>query len=227
MTDSIANRELLDVSLRRPVWMMIALFVIALLLKLLDTFVLPFNAMVGELIFSKLLGFALVVLYVWLCGRKLRDIGLRRTGAWKSVLIGIACVSGLFAVAYGIQLVVLRATGEEAALAFSAVDPKTGLEGGWLFALWLIATNFVNSAMEEGLFRGAMLRHFLLRLRGWGAILLQALFFAVWHLNWPAQHLLSGQATIGEALFEAAALLLATGIAGIVYGYLYYKTGNL
>jgi hypothetical protein len=42
-----------------------------------------------------------------------------------------------------------------------------------------------------------MLRHFLVRFSGWGAILLQAGLFALWHLSWPARLLLDGEASYG------------------------------
>ena len=90
-----------------------------------------------------------------------------------------------------------------------------------------MATNLVNSAMEDGLFRGVMIRLFLVRFSGWVAIILQAVLFSLWHLSWPIRRLLDGQATPGEAAFEAFGLLLATLISGVVYGYFYYKTDNI
>lgn len=219
--------RLLASSLAHPVLMMLALFLIASLLKLLDTFVLPLNEMVGELIFTKLLGFGLVVAYLWACGRHLRDIGFHTRGLGPSLLIATVTVGGLFIISYAAQLIYMRASGEEAVLALAAIDPKTGLSGGLLFGLWLLVANLVNSAMEDGLFRGLMIRHFRLPYSVWGAILLQAFLFAIWHLNWPIAHWLSGEYTIGEVSFEAAALLLSTGIAGIVTGYMYHRTGNL
>jgi membrane protease YdiL (CAAX protease family) len=101
------------------------------------------------------------------------------------------------------------------------------MSGGLFFGIWLLSANLVNSAMEEGLFRGIMLRHHLRRLSGWGAVLLQAGFFAIWHLSWPIRNLLDGQATLGEAAFQALTLLVGTLISGVVYGYFYYKTNNI
>jgi membrane protease YdiL (CAAX protease family) len=142
-------------------------------------------------------------------------------------MIAAVIFGALYAFAHLTQLFILRSSGEDAGLVLSAVDPKTGLSGGLTFGLWLLVANLVNSAMEEGLFRGAMIRHFLLRFSGWGAILFQASLFALWHLSWPIRHLLDGTATLGEAGFEAMTLLLGTFISGVVYGYLYLKTDNL
>lgn len=219
--------RLYETSLTRPILVMIILFVLALLLKILDSFVLRLDDRLGELIFSKSLGFVLLVAYLWACGRRLRDIGFHRQRVGQALLISGVCFVVLYAISHLIQLIALRAGGADASLALAAVDPKTGRAGGLLFALWLIFGNIVNSAMEEGLFRGAMLRHFRLRFSPWRAILLQAAFFAVWHLNWPVKNFLFNGATLGESAFEALGLLLSTSIAGVVYGYLYHKTGNL
>jgi membrane protease YdiL (CAAX protease family) len=206
---------------------MLGLFLLALLLKILDNMVFRLDERFGELIVSKLLGFGLVVAYVWACGRKLRDIGFHIRELVKALAIALIAMGGLILLTFGTQLIALRVAGVKASIGFAAVDPKTGMSGGLLFGLWLFLSNFVNSAMEEGLFRGLMLRHFRIPYRPWGAILLQALLFALWHLNWPVKHLLMGGASVGEAAAEAGTLLLGTAISGIVYGYMYHKTDNL
>lgn len=129
--------------------------------------------------------------------------------------------------AYLTQWLVLVLEGNQAAIVFSAVDPKTGMAGGMLFALWLVFGNVIKATMEEGLFRGVMMTHFILRFRAWGTILLQTFFFAIWHLVWPLKQLIIGEISTGELVFETFGLLLATGIGGLVFGYIYYKTNNL
>jgi membrane protease YdiL (CAAX protease family) len=101
------------------------------------------------------------------------------------------------------------------------------MTGGLFFGIWLVSANFVNSAMEEGLFRGAMLRHFRRKLPFWGATLLGAGYFSIWHITGPVRNLMDGKADLGGAAFQALVILLGTFVAGIVYGYLYLKTDNL
>jgi membrane protease YdiL (CAAX protease family) len=206
---------------------MLALFLVAVLIKILDTFILRLDEALGEAILTKGLGFALVVAYVWVCGRRLTDAGFRLEGAGPSLLIGVAGTVALFGLAYGVLLVSLAADGQEVSLVLTAVDPKSGMSGGLLFGLWLMLGNLVNSAMEEGLFRGLMLPHFRIRYSPWRALLFQALLFAIWHLNWPIKNWLWHGSTAGEATFEALSLLVATFISGMLYGYLYLKTNNL
>lgn len=231
MSDLVSNESksnwLLSLSLKRPVLVMLILFFLACVIKFIDSFVLRLDELIGEAILTKTLGFLLVAGYVWACGGKLRDIGFHARNLGKALLIAAVSFGGLYLSAYAAQMILLRATGEDAGLVLSAVDPKTGMSGGVLFGIWLLAANLVNSAMEDGLFRGTMIRHLLLRFSGWRAILLQAGLFAVWHLSWPVRQLLDGEASLGQAGFEALSLLVATFIAGIVYGYLYLKTDSL
>jgi membrane protease YdiL (CAAX protease family) len=226
-TDSNRPHWLLGLSLDRPVLVMLGLYIIAWIVKILDTFVFRLDELIGEAILTKAVGFILVAAYVWIMRRKLSDIGFRSRNLGITLLITVMGFGLIYVFAFSSQLLILKASGEEAALVFSAVDPKTGLSGGLFFGLWLVFTNIVNSAMEEGLFRGLMLRHFMVRYAKWGAIFLQAVLFSFWHLSWPLRHLLDGQVSLGEVAFEAFGLLLSTLIAGVVYGYFYYRTNNL
>lgn len=219
--------RLLGLSLDRPVLTMLCLYLIAWIIKVLDTFIFRLDELIGEAILTKALGFILVAAYVWLAGRKLSDIGFHARNLRTALLLAVAGFGSIYALAFIAQLLILNTSGEAAGLVFSAVDPKTGLSGGLLFGLWLVFANFVNSAMEEGLFRGTMVRHFLLRYAGWGAIFLQAVLFSLWHLSWPLRHLLDGQVPTGEVAFEALGLGLSTLVSGVVYGYFYYRTDNL
>ena len=51
-------------------------------------FVLRLDELLGEVILTKGLGFVLVAVYVWACGRKLSDIGFHTCYLEKSLLIG-------------------------------------------------------------------------------------------------------------------------------------------
>ena len=131
-----------------PILVSLALLAIALLFRLIDIFVLRLDERLGEIILSKALGFALVVLFLWLAGRKLRDIGLHSRGLVPSLFIGTSVTLLALVVGYTIELLMLR--DSNASLQFAAIDPKAGVSGGFLFALWLVFGNFVNSFMEEG-----------------------------------------------------------------------------
>jgi membrane protease YdiL (CAAX protease family) len=225
VTESKPN-SLYSFSIQKPLLTITILFVIAVLFKILDNFILRLDELIGEALLTKVLGLALVIVFVWMSGKKMKDIGFHTKYLWKSLLIAGFGFILVYIIAFIVQMIIFSSKGETAGLALTAVDPKTGMTGGVLFGLWLFFTNLINSGMEEGLFRGVMIRHLLVKLSGWGAILVSAGFFAVWHLGWPIRNLLDGNSTPGEAAFEAFSLVLATFIAGIAYGYLYWKTDN-
>jgi membrane protease YdiL (CAAX protease family) len=209
---------------RYPIAIPLALFGVALLFRLFDIFVLRLDEQLGEVILSKALGFALIVGYVWWVRRTLSDIGLHSRNLGKAVAIGGGLTVLAFVIAGVAQMMALPS---DASLTIAAVDPKTELSGGAGFALFLVLGNVVNSFMEEALFRGVMLTHFLQKMTFWRANLLQAALFAVWHLVWPLKAMLSGDESVARALAQGGTLVLGTFVAGLVYGLLFWSTDSL
>lgn len=202
----------------------LVLLALALVLRVFDIFVLRLDERLGEIILSKALGFVLVMAYVWWAGRRAADIGLHTRRLGSALTLGAGLTLAAFAVAVVAQGLTLE---PGAALAVHAVDPKTGLAGGAAFAGLLILGNVVNSFMEEGLFRGIMLTHYLRHWRFATANLLQAALFAAWHLVWPLKAYLDGEASAAGAVAQAGLLLLGTFVAALVYGLLFWRTGSL
>jgi len=223
---SAVENPVLRISIRWPILMGLTLLVIALFFKWIDTFVLRLDERLGEIILCKTLGFALVVVFVWASGRTLRDIGLhsRRLGA--SLLIGAGVVVTALIAGYGAEFA-LRLESRPA-FRFAAIDPKAGVQGGFLFALWLFLGNVMNALMEEGLFRGVMVRLFRVKLRPWPANALQAFLFGLWHLSWVVKWY-----QVGELEAHGGLLLAALGqfvpmlLVGLAWGYFYIKTDSL
>jgi len=220
-------QTLYELSTRHVILIPLVLLLIASVFKILDVFVLRLDELLGEIILSKSLGFLLVILYLRAVGRSVTAIGLHGRLVRKALIIGASGVALVLVVTYGLPFGVLIGAGKQPALVLTAIDPKTGMVGSLSFALFLIAGNFINSFMEEGLFRGVMLRHFRASLSFWRANFLQAALFALWHLNWPVKNLITGQTDLSGATLQAIMLLAGAGILGLAMGYLYLKTDNL
>jgi membrane protease YdiL (CAAX protease family) len=220
----IRRGERHEVPAHWPVMAPLLLLAVALLLRLFDIFVLRLDERLGEIILSKSLGFALVVGYTWWVGRRVAAIGLHTRDLTPALAIGAGITVIAFVIA-GVAQVLSLEPG--ATLTIQAVDPKTGRAGGSAFAAFLIAGNIINSFMEEGLFRGIMLTHFLQRMRFRTANVLQAALFAAWHLVWPLKAYLAGDVSTASLLAQAGSLLLGTFVAGLVYGYLFWRSGSL
>ena len=227
MNTSPRARKWYEWSLRHPILIPIILFIIAVVFKIFDVFVFNIDERLGEIIISKSLGFLLILGYLWFVGKSVTSIGLHRKYAKEALIIGSSGIILILLFSYGLQFGVLAGAGKDPSLVFTAIDPTAGVTGGAAFALFLLLGNFINSFMEEGLFRGVMLRHFRVSLSFWRANFLQAAFFGIWHLNWPIKQYLAGQLDAGGLASQSLMILFATGIVGFAMGYLYLKTGNL
>lgn len=160
-------------------------------------------------------------------GRSLADLGLHGRSLGRTLLVTVLAVAPVYAVAYGLQYLVLSKGGTFPYFAIEAVDPKTAMSGGVVFALWLLLGTLINSTMEEGLFRGVMLPSFARKAGFLRANLYQAGLFALWHVVWPVKDLVAGRLSIGEAAGQAVMIMAATAISGYVFGSLFVQTGSL
>jgi membrane protease YdiL (CAAX protease family) len=223
---SASPNSLLRVSLERPILTSLVLLAIAFFFKWVDTFVLRLDERLGEIILCKTLGFVMVIVFVWACGRKLQDVGLYSRQLGPSLLIGIVVTVIGLVVSYGVEFV--AQLSKQPVIHFEAIDPKGGVTGGFLFVLLMILGNIMNSFMEEGLFRGVMIRLFRIKLSFWWANVLQAFLFAIWHLPWVLKWMQTGrieeQGGIATAAFGQFMPML---LIGLVWGYFYLKTGSL
>ena len=213
---------------QKPILTGILLMLIALIFRLTDIFILRLDERLGEIILSKALGFLLVLLFIWAIGRKPDSIGFHGRRLGESLLIGVTITVLPFIVAYVVEWFVLGQMGQGSRLLFATIDPKAGVTGGSLFALWLVIGNFVNSFMEEGLFRGVMLNLNRIRLSFAKSIWLQAVLFGAWHLVWVLKWYQTGiVSTPGEIGMGVVANFLPQICLGLVWGYAYLKTNNL
>ncbi len=89
------------------------------------------------------------------------------------------------------------------------------------FTLFLLAMPFMTLCVgisEEGLFRGYMQTHFQKLYTPTKAIIIQAVFFGVWHFVWN----LSPFDPFGMAMYVATTFFI-----GLIFGYFYSKSKNL
>jgi uncharacterized protein len=142
--------------------------------------VLRLDERLGEIILSKALGFCLVLGFVWAIGKKPSLIGFHGRRVGENLLIGTVVTVLPLIIAYTVEWILLQQWGQEPKSLFAAIEPKAGVTGGWLFALWLVVGNFINSFMEEGLFRSVMLNLHRFELSFAKSNWLQAGLFGAW-----------------------------------------------
>jgi membrane protease YdiL (CAAX protease family) len=214
-------------SLSRPIVVSLAFFLLVIALRSIDLFVLTLDEFPDQTIVSRVLGFLLVLMFLLVLRKPISSIGLHARNFDKAFLTGALSLLILYATLYAVQFFELSIAGESPRLVFAAIDHETGAMGGLFFTSFYLFGQIVNALMEESIFRGVMLPHFMLRVRFWKANLLQAFLFGLAHLVWPLSSWISGQVTAGEAIGEAAALMFATTVGGLIFGYLYYRTNSL
>jgi len=218
-------------SLTHPVQIGVILFGIVLLLRIIEIFYLRLDEIWGEVFISKLLGFLMILSYLWLGKRKIRDIGLHSNYFLEGISIVMVTMTAILAFSYFFEWLYLSTRGLKPTFIIApmsnALDAEFAVQGGFLFGLWLIFGNLMNSLMEEGLFRGVMITHFSVHLSFWKANLLQAFLFGLWHIIWPIKSYTMDQMSAVEAIVIAIGYIVASGLIGLVWGYLFFKTGNL
>ena len=214
-------------SLSQPILISLAFFLIVIALRSIDLFVLKLDDLPDKTIVSRVLGFLLVLGYLHVLRKPLSSIGLHARNFDKALLIGGLSLLILYGTLYAVQFSRLSLAGESPRLVFGAIDQETGTMGGLFFSLFYLVGQFFNAFMEESIFRGVILPQLMRRFNFWKANALQALLFGLAHLVFPVGSWLNGKATAGEAAAEAAVLLIFTTVGGLVFGYLYYRTGSL
>ena len=217
--------------LKHPIQVSLILFIIMLVLRVIEIFILKLDEVWGEISVSKLLGFLIIIGYLWLVKRKIRDIGLHSNNFPKSISVAIVVITITLAFSYFAEWIYLVMSGLQPSFTIAArghsLTSEFAIQGGFLLGLWLIVGNVMNSFMEEGLFRGVMVTHFRVRLPFWKANFLQAFLFGLWHIVWPIKSYMIGQMSALQAITVAIGYIFISGIIGLVWGYLFLKTNNL
>jgi membrane protease YdiL (CAAX protease family) len=212
---------------KNPIHLAFSLLFLALLLRLNDIFILKIDERFGEIILSKTLGFLLILLFMLLVKESLSTIGLHKNYFGVCVCLGFLLNLILYLISYGLESLILLLLDQNPQITFTAIDPKQGIEGGFLFGIWLIFGNIINALMEESLFRGVFLPALKTRFRFWKANFIQALLFGAWHLVWPLKYYISGEQSLFGAFMYGIVLLLGTVTFGFIWGYMFEKTNSL
>ncbi len=212
-------------SLPQSVMVPLAFFLVLIALRSVDLFVL--HNLPDQPIVSRVLGFLLVLGYLQVLGKPISSIGLHARNFGKAFLIGGLSLIILYTSLYAVQFYRLSLAGETPRLVFAAIDHRTETMGGLFFTLFYLLGQVFNAFTEESIFRGVILPHLMQRVSFWKANVGQAILFGLAHLVFPLRDWASGQATAGQAVAEATTLLVFTTIGGLVFGYLYYRTGSL
>jgi len=217
--------------MKKPIIICVSLFLIALVFRIADIFLLQIEDAWGEIAVSKICVILLIPSFLYLAGKGIDNIGFHFNDLRFNAMIGLFPIIVAFTIAYSLEFLYLLVKGSNPVLRFipmgHSLNAEWAVTGGLVLAFWLVMGNIVNSFAEEGLFRGVMLPLLGSKITLTKANLFQALLFGLWHIVWPIKSVLDGQMdTFNASLISLGYILLAT-LIGYTWGMIYIQTNSL
>src|SRR5262245_54298205 len=147
----------------QPIIVSLAFFLLVVALRSIDAFVLRLDELPDPYILSRVLGFLLVLGYLWVRGKPISAIGFHTRNFDKAFRIGALSLLLLYTTLYAVQFYRLSIAGETPRLIFGAIDKESGALGGRFFTMFYLLGQLFNALMEEAIFRGVILPQLMLR----------------------------------------------------------------
>ncbi|MHA1638060.1 MAG: lysostaphin resistance A-like protein [Candidatus Thorarchaeota archaeon] len=201
------------------VYVALGLFIISFGIRLVDIFVLRLDETPFNIITSKSIPIILILLYLWHNNKTVSEIGVHSNKLGFSFLFGVIIFLVFDGTQIVVDLVMMVVVGSDPVVGLAQIPPEWGL---YLFGFYI-----VNSFMEEGLFRGLMMRQFMTKMPAGKANILQSLLFGIWHIVWPIKAYISGEMDLTGFIGYGFQYVLVTFVAGLVFGYMFQKSNSL
>ena len=207
------------------------IYVICFLLRLFEYFVLRTDlSVIGEALFHKLAGIAILIIFANLYKYKADEIGfsLEKCGIKLAagLVFGIVC----FAIAYFVEVLSAKTSGSYTGLAFYvtsySVNGNLGNHTGFLFFALCIFGNLVNVVMEEGVFRGLFIRRLQEKFAYSSTAIISAVLFGFWHGVAPVRSFIDGELSTFGLFMNCLILILTSAVVGYKYGLITKITGS-
>ncbi len=214
---SFSREQSNEVLFNNPIRLAVSFFLLGLLFRIIDIFVLEMNTTDFGILPSKIIPMLLILVYLRQTRRKSSDISLQSRN-WERNLVIAVIVSLVFnGILVGGNVLILVALNMQPFISIYKLD----------YMIPDLIFQTANAFMEEILFRGIMLTCFMLVMRPLKANLLQAFLFGLWHVVWPLNSYLGGLISLGEAMSWAIEYTLSTMVIGLLWGYMVQRTGSL
>ncbi len=210
----------------------LAVYAVCLLFRCLEYFLIRTDqTFFGEAFIHKLLGIAVCFLALLFLHIKPSNAGFRVNRASKYILYGAILGISVYILAYGIELIILAATGKSPSLQFSvtsySVDGNIGNQTGFWFFVLCVVGNIINVVMEEGVFRGLFLKMAEKKYNFLIAVIISSVLFGLWHLIAPLRSYTDGERSLGGMFMMMLMLFFTTGITGAKFCLLTKISGSL
>lgn len=199
-----------------PMFSSLILLIFCSTLRIVEVFIYQFDENFVQTIYSGFLGLMIILLFSHYTKNRFSEIGLSSRRFADSLPMSSILVFSTLFLSYGSQYLFLHLNNMAP---FMQLNNYTWIQ----FILYVWVGHMIASLLEEGLFRGILLRGFM---QNWSFLFsncLQALLFTLWHLIALFKKYTINQINLNEVFF----LSMMAGSLGLLMGYIYYLTANL
>ncbi len=219
-------------AIKKPVMIILFIYAICYVLRIIEYMVIRTDqTVIGEAFIHKVLGIVILFLALRVFQMKASDIGFTRRGILKYTLYGIGFGLAMFALGYGVEIVICKLSGNFVSLDFYvssyAVDKNITLNTSLVFILICIAGNILNVLMEEGIFRGLFQKLFETRYNFIHAAIFSSIIFGLWHIMGPIRNYIDAQSSLGGTIANMLMLGITSALIGFKFAMLSHMEGAL
>lgn len=212
--------------------MVIAIYILCFEFRLLEYFSIRTDQTFwGEAFLHKLMGIIILGNALKFLSSDREYIGFKRRGVLSHLLMGLLFGLVMFALAYGVEIMMAVSWGSFRAVQFYvssyAVDGNTGNQTGVLFFIICILGNILNVVMEEGVYRGLFQKILEQKYNFIVSMLTASLLFGLWHVVGPIRNYYDGLSSAGGMAANIMMLVITSGLGGVKFALLTRMTGSL
>ncbi len=202
-----------------PFLLAIVFFIIALIFRIIDIFILQLHMTPFSIISSKVIPLIILLGYVWIVYRRFNVVGIHYHFLISNLVLGFLVYLAYYLLPFLAEFYIELGLGLEPLLQLAFYPTP--------YIMYFFIFYIINSFMEEGVFRGLMMRCFMTKYNVNVANGIQAVFFGFWHIVWPINYLINGwMDPITAGWFSVYYVVSSFGF-GIVTGYMFQKTRSL
>ena len=208
------------------------IYLICFIFRVIEYFVIRTDqTFIGEAFIHKLLGIGILILTIKIFHFSFAEVGFKTGVAFYDILKGLAFGIGTFIIAYGVELIIVAASGNLQGLEFYvtaySVNGNIGHQTDFYFFIICIVGNIINVLMEEGVFRGLFQRILNSHFKFVIAAIIASLLFGIWHIMSPLRNYLDGNQSLGGFIAESSMLIGTSALVGFKFAMMGKLTGNL
>ena len=226
------NIENLINTKKKTILTILVIYFICFAFRALEYFVIRTDqTFFGEAFIHKLIGIGILILAIKFFHFTFAEVGFKTGKAFYDILKGLAFGIGTFIIAYGVELIIVAASGElkglELYVTAYAVNGNIGHQTDFYFFIICIIGNVINVLMEEGIFRGLFQRMLNSHFKFIIAAIIASALFGVWHIMGPLRNFIDGEQSAGGFIAESCLLIGTSALVGFKFAMMGRLTGNL